>query len=40
MKTCHSEFGRIKSLWIKSAAAAFKEQSTLDKEWEALNYLL
>ncbi|MFT6214725.1 MAG: N-dimethylarginine dimethylaminohydrolase [Roseivirga sp.] len=39
MKTCHSEFGRIKSLWIKSAAAAFKEQSTLDKEWEALNYL-
>ena len=39
MTTCHSEFGRIKSLWIKSATAAFKEQSNLNKEWDALNYL-
>ncbi len=39
MKTCHSEYGRIQSLWIKTAKAAFIDQSTLNSQWEALNYL-
>lgn len=39
MITCHSEFGKIKNLWIKRASAAFTDQATLNSEWEALNYL-
>lgn len=39
MKTCHSEYGRIQSLWIKSAKAAFINQSTLNNQWAPLNYL-
>lgn len=39
MKTCHSEYGRIQSLWVKSAKAAFIDQATLSSQWEALNYL-
>jgi N-dimethylarginine dimethylaminohydrolase len=39
MITCHSEFGKIKNLWIKRASAAFIDQATLNTEWEALNYL-
>ncbi|MCE7991510.1 MAG: hypothetical protein HEP71_05995 [Roseivirga sp.] len=39
MKTCHSEYGRIESLWIKSAKAAFLSQSTLSNQWAPLNYL-
>jgi N-dimethylarginine dimethylaminohydrolase len=39
MITCHSEYGRIKSLWIKPAKAAFRDQRTLDNQWKGLNYL-
>ncbi|GAB5525663.1 MAG: hypothetical protein Roseis2KO_35350 [Roseivirga sp.] len=39
MKTCHSEYGAIRSLWIKSAKAAFVGQTTLNSQWQALNYL-
>lgn len=39
MKTCHSEYGRIQSLWVKSAKTAFVDQATLNSQWEALNYL-
>lgn len=39
MKTCHSEFGTIQSLWIKTAANAFINQETLHAQWKELNYL-
>ena len=39
MITCHSEYGAIQSLWIKSADAAFTNQDTLHNQWEDLNYL-
>ncbi len=39
MKTCHSEYGRILSMWIKPADAAFVDQNTLSDQWEPLNYL-
>lgn len=39
MKTCHSEYGTIKSLWIKPATAAFLNQETLNAQWKELNYL-
>lgn len=39
MKTCHSEYGTIKSLWVKSAKAAFINQETLSSQWKELNYL-
>lgn len=39
MITCHSEYGKLKSLWIKPADAAFRNQEILSKEWKALNYL-
>ncbi len=39
MKTCHSEFGTIQSLWIKPAVNAFINQETLHAQWEELNYL-
>lgn len=39
MITCHSEFGSIKKLWIKGAASAFVDQTTIDQQWQSLNYL-
>lgn len=39
MITCHSEYGRIKSLLLKEASTAFQTQEKTDKEWRALNYL-
>lgn len=39
MKTCHSEYGAIRSLWIKSAKTAFTDQPTLSNQWAPLNYL-
>jgi len=39
MKTCHSEYGTIESLWIKPATAAFRDQQTLSSQWKELNYL-
>ena len=37
--TAHSEFGKIHSLMIKPVAAAFRDESRLNEQWEALNYL-
>ncbi|MFY0591205.1 dimethylarginine dimethylaminohydrolase family protein [Roseivirga sp.] len=39
MKTCHSEYGTIKSLWIKPVTAAFLNQQILSSQWKELNYL-
>ncbi|HLX93120.1 MAG TPA: arginine deiminase family protein [Puia sp.] len=36
--TAHSEVGRIKTLYIKRAAAAFVDQETIDQQWQALNF--
>jgi N-dimethylarginine dimethylaminohydrolase len=37
--TCHSEFGKLKSLFIKQAADAFISDAQIEKEWKVLNYL-
>lgn len=37
--SAHSEYGKIKSIFIKSAPDAFLDQVHIDKYWEALNYL-
>ncbi|OEK01881.1 hypothetical protein BFP97_10300 [Roseivirga sp. 4D4] len=39
MKTCHSDYGTIRSLWVKPASKAFINQETLHAQWEELNYL-
>jgi N-dimethylarginine dimethylaminohydrolase len=36
--TAHSEFGKLKSLFIKKAADAFVNDATIEKEWKPLNY--
>lgn len=38
MNTCHSEYGKIKSILLKQASKAFISQDKIDKEWEELNY--
>ena len=35
----HSEAGKLKSVFIKKAAAAFIDEAHVSKHWEALNYL-
>jgi N-dimethylarginine dimethylaminohydrolase len=37
--TCHSDFGRIKSLFIKNAQQAFVSDKYIDQYWSTLNYL-
>ena len=37
--TCHSEYGKIKSLFIKNVQQAFVNDEHIDQHWEALNYL-
>jgi N-dimethylarginine dimethylaminohydrolase len=37
--SAHSEFGKIKSLFIKKAASAFIDDAHLTEHWESLNYL-
>ena len=37
--TCQSEYGKLKSVFIKNAAEAFMSDDQLEKEWKALNYL-
>ena len=37
--TAHSEYGKIKSLFIKKAADAFISNQHLAENWQALNYL-
>ncbi|NHF58545.1 hypothetical protein FK220_004300 [Flavobacteriaceae bacterium TP-CH-4] len=36
--TCHSEYGKLHSVYIKSVEAGFVGRQKLDKEWEALHY--
>lgn len=37
--TCHSEYGKIRTLFIKNAEAAFIDDKTLGNEWRQLNFL-
>lgn len=37
--TCHSEVGKIKSIFIKKVVDAFRDDDTIQKEWQALNFL-
>ena len=37
--TCQSEFGKIKSIFIKNVSDAFVNDETIDKEWKGLNFL-
>ena len=37
--TCHSETGKIKSLFIKNAEQAFISDIHIEAHWEQLNYL-
>ena len=37
--TCQSEYGAIKSVFIKNAEAAFVSEENLTKEWKPLNFL-
>ncbi len=37
--TCHSETGKIKSVYIKHAKQAFQSDAHIDLHWQALNYL-
>ena len=37
--TSQSEYGKIKSIFIKSVSEAFIDDATIDKEWKALNFL-
>ena len=37
--SAHSESGKLTSLFIKKAAAAFINDAHVSKHWEALNYL-
>jgi N-dimethylarginine dimethylaminohydrolase len=37
--SAHSESGKLKSVYIKKAAAAFIDDAHIAKHWEALNYL-
>ena len=39
MKTCHSEYGTIESLWIKPVKNGFVDQKLINSQWEELNYL-
>ena len=39
MKTCHSEYGAIESLWIKPVKKGFVDQKLINDQWEELNYL-
>ena len=37
--TCHSEIGKIKSLFIKNVQQAFISDSHIEQYWRSLNYL-
>ena len=39
MSTCHSEYGTLESVIIKSAQNAFESQEAIDQQWQSLNYL-
>ena len=37
--TCQSEYGKLKSLFIKRPEAALRNQALIDSQWQMLNYL-
>ena len=37
--SAHSEFGKLRSLFLKKASAAFMNDAHISQHWEALNYL-
>jgi N-dimethylarginine dimethylaminohydrolase len=37
--TCHSEYGKLKSIFIKQAADAFVNDAHIDQYWKELNFL-
>lgn len=37
--TAHSEFGKLKSVFVKRSQDAFKDEAHLEKTWQSLNYL-
>lgn len=37
--TCHSEYGRLHSVYLKNAEAAFQNQQLITSQWQSLNYL-
>jgi len=37
--TCHSEYGKLKSIFIKRPAEAFVDQNKLATQWKELNFL-
>jgi N-dimethylarginine dimethylaminohydrolase len=39
LKTCHSDIGKIDTVFIKSAAAAFISDQHINEHWQALNFL-
>ncbi|WP_296699947.1 dimethylarginine dimethylaminohydrolase family protein [Algoriphagus sp.] len=39
MKTCHSDYGLLKSVLLKPAGEAFQSQEKIALEWKGLNYL-
>ncbi len=39
MITCHSDYGKIKRVLLKSAKEAFGSENKINQEWEKLNYL-
>ena len=38
-KTCHSEYGTLQSVYIKTAQAAFVSQQMINDQWQTLHYL-
>lgn len=39
MITCHSEYGKLQRVFVKSAVAAFVNENQIEQQWEALNFL-
>ena len=37
--TCQSEYGKIRSVFIKQASDAFVDDELIDRDWEKLNFL-
>ena len=37
--TCQSEYGTLQSVFIKKAADAFVDASTIRQQWQELNFL-
>lgn len=37
--TCHSDYGKIKSVFVKNVSDAFLNDAVIDNEWKELNFL-